>query len=65
MTEDEWVQQAISTIPPMSENKKARLALLFRQEPPVAKVLRLEGRTPATGVKREFNHLGNDHAAAV
>ena len=31
MTEEEWVQQALSTIPPMSEGKKVRLALIFRE----------------------------------
>jgi hypothetical protein len=36
MTEDEWVQQALSTLPPMSPTKKVRLALLFREEPSVA-----------------------------
>jgi hypothetical protein len=33
MTEDEWVQQALSTMPKMSDTKKARLGLLFREEP--------------------------------
>jgi hypothetical protein len=49
LTEEEWVQQALSTLPPISPTKKARLALLFRDEPSLAKVLRLEGRTVATG----------------
>jgi len=29
MTEDEWVQHALSTRPRMSESKRSKLALLF------------------------------------
>jgi hypothetical protein len=32
MTEDEWVQQAMATMPAMSESKRHRLALIFREE---------------------------------
>jgi hypothetical protein len=65
MTEEEWVQQALSTLPPMSPTKKARLALLFRDEPSVAKVLRFETRTAATGKQGELHNLGDYHPAAV
>jgi hypothetical protein len=33
VTEDEWVQQALATLPEMPPTKKATLALLFREEP--------------------------------
>ena len=65
MTEEEWVQRALADCPPMSATKKARLALLFREEPPVAQVLRLEHHTPPTHIQGELDHLGDDHAAAI
>jgi hypothetical protein len=33
VTEEEWVQEALSKMPAMSETKKSRLALIFRDHP--------------------------------
>jgi hypothetical protein len=38
MTEDEWVQEALSNMPAMSEAKKSKLAMIF-SEPPVQEAL--------------------------
>lgn len=65
MTDEEWVQQALSTMPPISATKKMRLASLFREEPTVAKVFRFERDTFPAGKKGELDNFADDHPAAV
>lgn len=47
MTEDEWVQQALSDLPPMSDAKRSRLRSIFRDKPAVAEV------KPSGGITHE------------